>query len=50
MNKNDHALLEPKRKVEARNNKDYKIEAIINSTVYEKETNDQKPGFYYLVL
>lgn len=30
----DNALLEPKREFEARNNKKYKVKAIVNSAMY----------------
>ncbi len=46
------ALLEPKKKLEfeAGGNKEYEVEAIINSAVYGQQANDQIPGLYYLVL
>ncbi len=46
------ALPEPEKelKFEARDNKEYKVKAIIDSAVYDQQANDQMPGFYYLVL
>ncbi len=48
----DKALPEPENeyKFEAGDNKEYEVEAIIDSAVYGKQVNDQMPGFYYLVL
>ena len=50
----DKALLESKKNLEfeAEGNKEYKIKAIINSTVYGQKTNnnDQILGPYYLIL
>ncbi len=43
-------LLEPKREFEARDNKEYKVEAIIDNVVYSKEADNQMLGFYYLIL
>ncbi len=43
-------LLEPEKKFKTGDNKKYKIEAIIDSTVYSKESNNQIPSFYYLIL
>ncbi len=47
----DKALPEPEREVEfeAGDNKEYEVEAIINSAVYGQQANDQMPGLYYLV-
>ncbi len=45
----NNALLELE-KFEARNNKEYEIKAIIDSTVYGKKTNNQMPSLYYLVF
>ncbi len=48
----DKALPEPEKEVEfeAGDNKEYEVEAIIDSAVYGQQTNDQMPGLYYLVL
>ncbi len=48
----DKALPEPEKDVEfeAESNKEYKIEAIIDSAVYGQQANNQIPGFYYFVL
>ncbi len=50
----DKALLEPKKDLtfDARGNKEYEIEAIIDSVVYGQQANNsnQMPGLYYLVL
>ncbi len=48
----DKALPEPEKelKFEAGGNKEYKVEAIIDSTVYGQQANNQMPGLYYLVL
>ncbi len=45
------ALPESEKEVEfeAGDNKEYEVEAIINSAVYGKQANDQMPGLYYLV-
>ncbi len=44
-------LPEPEREFEAGdNNKEYEVEAIIDSAVYGKEANNQMPSLYYLVL
>ncbi len=48
----DKALPEPEKNVEfdARGNKKYEIEAIIDSAVYGQQANsNQMPGLYYLV-
>ncbi len=47
---NNVALLEPEKKFEVGDNKEYEVKAIINSAVYDKEANNQMPGLYYLVL
>ncbi len=45
------ALSEPEKEFEARDNKEYEVEAIINSAVYNQQANNsQMPGLYYLVL
>ncbi len=50
MNQND-ALPEPEREFEAGDDKEYEVEAIINSAVYGKEAaGNQMPGLCYLVL
>ncbi len=45
------ALPEPEKEFEfeAGDNKEYEIEAIIDSAVYEQQANNQMPGLYYLV-
>ncbi len=35
--------------IEARGDKEYEVEAIIDSAVYGQQANDQMPGLYYLV-
>ena len=39
----------PEPKFDAGNNKEYKVEAIIDSAVYAKEAERHLPGLYYLV-
>ncbi len=48
----DKALPEPEKEFEfeAGDNKEYEVEAIIDSAVYAQQANDQIPGLYYLVL
>ncbi len=46
----DKALPEPEKEFEARDNKEYEVEVIIDSVVYGQQANDQMPGLYYLVL
>ncbi len=48
----DKALPEPEKDLEfeAGGDKEYEVEAIIESIVYGQQTNDQMPGLYYLVL
>ena len=46
----NETLPEPDGEFETGDDKEYKVEAIIDSVVYGKETNDQMPGLYYLVL
>ncbi len=45
----DKALPEPEKEFEAGDNKEYEVEAIIDSAVYGQKANDQMPGLYYLV-
>ncbi len=48
----DKALSEPEKDVEfkARSNKEYEVKAIIDSTVYDQQTNNnQIPSLYYLI-
>ncbi len=45
----DKALPEPEKEFEAGDNRKYEVEAIIDSTVYDQQANDQIPGLYYLV-
>ncbi len=48
----DKALPEPKKdlKFEAKGNKEYEVEAIIDSAVYDQQANsDQRSGLYYFV-
>ncbi len=47
----DKALLEPEKEFEFEvgDNKEYEVEAIIDSAVYGQRANDQMPGLYYLV-
>ncbi len=46
------ALPEPEKELEfeARSNKKYEVEAIIDSAVYGQQVNNQMLGLYYLVL
>ncbi len=44
------ALPEPEKEFEAGDNKEYEVEAIIDSVVYGQQANDQMSGVYYLVL
>ncbi len=46
----NNALPELKKKFEAKDNKEYKVKAIIDSVVYNKKTSNQMPGLDYLVL
>ncbi len=43
-------LPEPTKEFEAVDNKEYKAEAIIDSAIYSKETNNQMLDLYYLIL
>ncbi len=47
---NNDILPESEKKFEAGDKKKYKVKAIINNVVYNKEGNNQTPGFYYLIL
>ena len=49
MDQANQALLNPE-KFEAGDNKEYKIEAIIASTIYGQKVNNQILGFYYFIL
>ena len=40
---------EPEPEFDAGNNKEYKVEAIIDSVVYAKKAERQLPGLYYLI-
>ena len=40
---------EPEPEFDAGDNKEYKVEAIIDSAVYAKEAKEYLPGLYYLV-
>lgn len=42
--------LEKKFKARNKDNKKYKVEAIINNTMYNKETKNSLSAFYYLIL
>ena len=42
-------FLEPEPEFDAGNNKEYEVEAIIDSAVYAKEVKEHLPGLYYLV-
>ncbi len=45
------ALPEPEKEFEAGDDKEYEVEAIIDSAVYgQQANNNQMPGLYYLVL
>ena len=37
-------------KFEARNNKEYRVQVIINSVLYNKQANNQILGLYYLIF
>ncbi len=41
---------EPEKEFEAGDNKEYEVEAIIDSAVYGQQANNQMLGLYYLVL
>ena len=43
-------LLKPEKEFKTRDNKEYKIEAIIDSAIYGKKTKNQMPSLYYLIL
>ncbi len=45
----DKTLPEPEKEFEAGDNKEYEVEAIIDSAVYGQQANDQMPGLYYLL-
>lgn len=47
---NAYTLSEPKKKFRAKNNKDYKVKSIINSTMYGKKAENKLPSLYYLIL
>ena len=49
-NQANQALLVSKREFEAKNNKKYKIEAIINDIIYGHKAKNYLLGIYYLVL
>ncbi len=49
MNQNN-TLPEPEMEFQTRDNKKYKVELIINSAIYGKETKNQLLGLYYLLL
>ena len=40
---------EPKPEFDAGDNKEYEVEAIMDSTIYAKEAKEHLPGQYYLV-
>ena len=40
---------EPELEFDAGNNKEYEVEAIIDSAIYAKEVEGHLPGLYYLV-
>ncbi len=46
------ALPEPEKELEFEvgDNKEYEIEAIIDSAMYNQQANNQMPSLYYLVL
>ncbi len=48
----DKTLPEPKKDLEfeAGSNKEYEVEAIIDSAMYSQQANNQMPDLYYLVL
>ncbi len=48
----DKALPKPEKEFEFEvgDNKEYEVEAIIDSAVYDQQANNQMPGLYYLVL
>ena len=45
----DQALIEPE-KFETRDNKEYEVKTIIDSTVYGQQANNQILGLYYFIL
>ncbi len=48
----DKTLPKPEKELEfeAVGNKEYEVKVIIDSAVYDQQTNDQIPSLYYLVL
>ncbi len=47
---NNKSPSEPEKEFEDGNNKEYKVELIIDSVIYSKEGNDEMLDLYYLVL
>ena len=48
---NNKVLTKPEKEFEARDEKEYEVETIIDIVVYGQLANsNQMPGFYYLVL
>ena len=43
-------ILEPEKEFDTRDDKKYKVKAIINNMMYSKKANNQISIFYYLVL
>ena len=46
----NQALPESEKEFEVGNNKKYKVQAIINSTIYDHKVENYLPDLYYLVL
>ncbi len=46
----NNILPESEKEFEAKNNKKYKVKAIIDNAVYNKKVNNQMLSLYYLIL
>ncbi len=47
---NQSLLLEPKKEFKTEANKEYEVEAIVDSAVYSHEVENQLLSLYYLIL
>ena len=47
---NSNFLLKLKKKFKVKNNKKYKVKAIVDSVVYNHKANNQISNLYYLIL
>lgn len=50
INKLNNELPDVEKEFQARNNKEYKVKAIINGAIYSQESNGQMLSLYYFVL